>query len=265
MITKDIVTIRLKFEIDLIMSKLLRLLELLPLILKGRANPGYCPICMKKTIFIKFNPWLRDHYKCISCDSIPRHRALLNAMNLFYPKWKEANIHESSPGGVNSDYIRSNCQNYSFSYFFPEVDPGSCKNGARCESLEGMTYEDNSFDIIITQDVLEHVVHPDKVFKEIARVLKPGGLHIFTVPFYRDLNKTRPRITEDHGEICYILEPLFHVNPIDEKGSLVTYDYGLDLPELIHQYSKMKTTIYLQKDRYLGLEGEFLEVFISYN
>ena len=47
----------------------------------------------------------------------------------------------------------------------------SCTN----QNLEKLTYEDESFDVVITQDVFEHINEPFQAFKEIARVLKPGG------------------------------------------------------------------------------------------
>jgi ubiquinone/menaquinone biosynthesis C-methylase UbiE len=37
-------------------------------------------------------------------------------------------------------------------------------------------YEDNTFDIVFSDNVLEHVREPEIVFKEIFRVLKPNGL-----------------------------------------------------------------------------------------
>jgi len=231
--------------------------------LSGKANWGFCPICEKKTIFIKYNPWLRDHYQCINCHSIPRQRALINTLNIFYPKWPNVAIHESSPGGASSQYIGKKCKNYSYSYFFSDIQPGSYKDGALCENLEKMTFKNDLFDIFVTQDVFEHVNHPDMAFREIARVLKPGGIHIFTVPLYRELNETRPRTVEKDGKIQHLLEPIFHGNPIDTKGSLVTFDYGMDLPELIIKSSGLITTIYLQKDPSMGLDAEFLEVFIS--
>jgi SAM-dependent methyltransferase len=232
-------------------------------LISGKANMGFCPICEKKTIFIKKNAWLRDHYQCIRCHSIPRQRALINALNIFYPRWPAVNLHESSPGGVSSEYIQKKCKNYSYSYFFTDTQSGSYKNGVRSENLEKMTFSDNLFDIFITQDVFEHVNHPDMAFKEIARVLKPGGIHFFTVPLYRELDITRPRIIERDGEIQHFLDPVFHGNPIDSKGSLVTFDYGKDLPDLIFKQSGMMTSIYLQKDPSMGLDAEFLEVFIS--
>jgi len=42
-----------------------------------------------------------------------------------------------------------------------------------------LPYEDNSFDVVCAMDVLEHVVHPRKLLKEVSRVLKPKGLFFF--------------------------------------------------------------------------------------
>lgn len=41
---------------------------------------------------------------------------------------------------------------------------------------------ENSVDLVISRAVLEHVSDPDSVFKEINRVLKPGGSFIFLAP-----------------------------------------------------------------------------------
>lgn len=38
------------------------------------------------------------------------------------------------------------------------------------------------FDIVISKDVLEHVDDPDTFFREVARVLKPGGLFLAKTP-----------------------------------------------------------------------------------
>lgn len=43
-------------------------------------------------------------------------------------------------------------------------------------------YDDNSFDVVISANVLEHVQDPDSVFDEIHRVLKPGGFFVFQTP-----------------------------------------------------------------------------------
>jgi len=48
---------------------------------------------------------------------------------------------------------------------------------------EDLPFKDNSFDVVLSLSVLEHVKDPFKCAGEIARVLKPGGLLICCVPF----------------------------------------------------------------------------------
>jgi hypothetical protein len=55
----------------------------------------------------------------------------------------------------------------------------------------------------------------------------------------------------------------YHENPVSAEGSLVTVDYGRDIQDVIFAASGMSTIIHLEKDRHFGLDGEFLEVFIS--
>lgn len=45
-----------------------------------------------------------------------------------------------------------------------------------------MKFADNTFDIVTNLQVLEHVLSPEKMVREIARVLKPGGHGIFLIP-----------------------------------------------------------------------------------
>ena len=47
---------------------------------------------------------------------------------------------------------------------------------------ENLSYIDNSFDIVYSTNVLEHVQSPEKVFSEAIRVLKPQGYLFFVVP-----------------------------------------------------------------------------------
>lgn len=43
--------------------------------------------------------------------------------------------------------------------------------------------KDNQFDTILVTDVLEHISNPDNAWKEMTRILKPGGRIILSVPF----------------------------------------------------------------------------------
>lgn len=226
-------------------------------------NKGYCNICESETVFYEYQSWLRDNYRCIKCRSIPRNRALVQALNVFYPDWKGMNLHESSPGGPISDYLKKSASSYSSSHYYENVPFGEYFDGHRSENLSSLTFADNTFDLFVTSDVFEHVMEPEKAFKEIARVLKPGGAHVFTMPWYPSIQKTVQRACMKGNEIVYLKEPVYHGNPISEEGSLVTFDWGKDFCDIIYNSSRMTTTIYLKEDKKLGLEAKFLEVFIS--
>ncbi|MEJ2491643.1 MAG: class I SAM-dependent methyltransferase [Desulfuromonadales bacterium] len=183
-------------------------------------------------------------------------------MNEEIRGWRFLEIHESSPGGISSDFIREKARDYLPTQYYPEVSTGSIFNGTRCENLEKMTFDDNCFDLIITQDVLEHVLSPEKAFSEIARTLKVGGTHLFTVPFYKG-RKTRIRARQKSAGIEYLEEPDYHVNPINSEGALVIREWGDDLFDFIEETSGLQTEIFSFSDKEYGLEGEFLDVFVS--
>ncbi|MGO8995404.1 MAG: methyltransferase domain-containing protein [Polyangiaceae bacterium] len=50
-------------------------------------------------------------------------------------------------------------------------------------SGDRLPFGDASFDTVLSNQVGEHVPHPEAFFAELARVLRPGGNLIFTVPF----------------------------------------------------------------------------------
>jgi SAM-dependent methyltransferase len=230
--------------------------------LNGKTNIGICPICEHKTLFVEQSEWLRDTYFCIFCWSVPRQRAIIKVLQQEFPKWRRLHIYESSPCGASSRKIRKECKFYTPSQYYPDATPGTCKRGFRCENLEKLTFADGTFDLVITQDVFEHVLHPASAFREIARTLKAGGAHIFTVPLYNG-NKTVVRAEETANEIKYLKEPMYHGNPVDKKGSLVVTDWGDDMLDFIRANSGMTTKMFTFHDKSLGLEAEFLDVFVS--
>lgn len=235
-----------------------------------RVRKGYCPCCENNTLFIAQDYWLRDHYKCILCYSIPRQRAIMRILKERCPNWREAYIHESSPSGPTFKAFCEKCDNYTYSYWDERKTLGyQVDNVETNQNLEKLSFADEIFDVFITQDVFEHISNPQKAFSEINRVLKNGGIHIFTVPIY-PFQKTRTRIRieqeKEEVKIINVLPPIYHSNPLG-GGSLVTWDWGNDIVELIKDWTGMESEIIefpnCRENVHNGLEADFLQVIVS--
>lgn len=228
----------------------------------AKANKGFCYICENETIFYKEEDWLRDHYLCLQCKSIPRHRILIKAIKETCPDFKKLQIHESSPAGVSSDYLRKNVPSYTISQYFPGVDSGAVVSGVECQNIEEMSFPDGVLDMFVSQDVFEHLLRPEKCLTEIRRVLKKGGYHIFTFPWYYWTKTTQRVVVDSQNNLTYPLEPVYHGNPVNSSGSIVTFDWGYDVVPFIDKHG-FETKILKVVSKEYGLEAEFLEVFIS--
>ena len=84
------------------------------------------------------------------------------------------------------------------------------KNGITvCLSkIEELPYHDNLFDVIVTTDVLEHVLDLNQCVKEIKRILKPNGYLIVRVPYKEDLS----------AYVSYSKYEFIHLRNFDENS-----------------------------------------------
>ncbi|MBW3560694.1 MAG: class I SAM-dependent methyltransferase [Proteobacteria bacterium] len=224
---------------------------------------GTCPVCDQETRFQAWDPWLRDSFICVRCHSVPRQRAFYTVLERVCPNWRDLEVHESSPSESSGKLARE-CRNYTATQYDPSLPPGGQGPGWRNENLEAQTFADGSFDLVITQDVFEHLFEPDRAIAEIARTLRPGGLHMGTAPLARAglPSVRRARRTAD-GAVEHLDQPLHHANPIDEQGSLVTIDWGYDIADYFDAHGGLNTTIHALDDLSRGIRGALLEVLVS--
>ena len=229
------------------------------------ANEGDRVCCDQRVTFAAETDWFRDTYRCASCGSIPRERALMHVVETTFPGWRELEIHESSPGARGASVkLRAQCPLYVVTHYVPGVELGAPQDGFRNENLEALTFEDESFDLHITQDVLEHVLDPQAAFREIARTLKPGGAHVFTTPL---VNGPRPsevcaRMGTD-GTVAYLREPEYHASTVSQDGALVTMHWGYDITRHIFQACGLFTTVWRIDSLELGIRAELIEVLVA--
>jgi SAM-dependent methyltransferase len=161
--------------------------------------------------------------------------------------------------------LKNECPGYVATQFYPDFPRGATHpHGFRCEDLENLTFPNTSFDLIISQDVMEHVLNPTRAFAEIARTLIPGGAHIFTVPLVNKGRASEVRAKRDKdGSIVYLQPAEYHDNPVSPEGSLVCTHWGYGICEFIFQASGLYTTIVYIDDLSRGIRAELIEVLVS--
>ncbi len=83
-----------------------------------------------------------------------------------------------------------------------------------------MPFEENSFHTILSTEVLEHCYDYNRYIEECLRVLKPGGVIFFTVPFLWPLHET----PHDHYRFTpFTLKKAFEKN---NKAKVIIYGLG---------------------------------------
>ncbi len=155
--------------------------------------------------------------------------ALVATITEQVPDLSKRRAHIVSTAGPFFDWLQKGSGELWCSQYFDGVPGGATVDGVRCEDLQRLTYEDSTFDLVTSSEVLEHVPDDHAAFCEMRRVLKPGGALIFTVPMSLDGQATveRARLTED-GSIRHLLTPEYHDDPI--RGRILAYrNYGLDI------------------------------------
>jgi SAM-dependent methyltransferase len=232
---------------------------------------GICPICASRDGFCITKPYYRNTVKCLACGSLPRHRALYHELGQLCQDWPTKAIHECSPGwDAVSQKLARECEAYVATHYDRTLPPGSIRDTQipckqyRCEDIENQSFGDNIFDIIVMQDIFEHIFDPHRAIAEIERTLRPGGSLIMTVPIVRGYSPSQRRAyVKTDNTVVHLLDPEFHGNPIDSSGSLVTIDWGYDLSSFISRNSGLSAVIRNTCDVSKGIIGSLTDVVIA--
>ena len=162
-------------------------------------NKKKCPFCQKhfrkfisggyKNLVLKekkvIGGYFRENVFCPYCHSSDRERLvylyLLNKTDLFSKKYKllhiapEQNLQKKILSHSNINYISADLDS---PLAMIKMD------------VTNIGFADNTFDVIICNHVLEHIINDQKAIAEFYRVLKPNGWAILQVPISMSLKKT---------------------------------------------------------------------------
>ena len=99
----------------------------------------------------------------------------------------------------------------------------------RFGDVTALPFAQGGFDAVLSLDVLEHVPDYRAALREFARVLRPGGQLVLSVPFYADRDNTGTLASLDAaGRIEHLQPPEYHGDPLG-GGVLCFHHFGWDL------------------------------------
>ncbi len=170
----------------------------------------------------------RDEHgvRCLRCGASAIHLAMGDALRAHAPDLASRDAYELSARGSLVAYLRRAARTLTVSEYLPEANS---REGAHSEDVQRLTFADASFDLVTHTEVLEHVPEDARAFSELHRVLRPGGIMLFTVPLHGG-ERTIERAGLRNGCVEYLLPPAYHRDPLRGGAGILAFrDYGRDI------------------------------------
>ncbi len=181
--------------------------------IKYRGDAVYCVCCEQS--FSSFMPHRsRNNVKCPNCKVMVRHRVIWLYLKRNWTVKPNAHVRflHVAPEPAISRLVT---QLENIEYVSIDINPNRAMYAM---DLTNITFEENSFDIILCSHVLEHIPDDRKAMRELYKVLKPGGFAILLVP----IDKSRSE-TYENWQLTTPEERLIHFGQEDHVRW-----YGLD-------------------------------------
>ncbi len=233
-------------------------------------TPGYCFPCNQDVQFVtdfmyssavvngKPVPNWRERVLCPECQMNNRTRASIQILEEVLSAKKTARIYLAEQVTPLYAALKKRFVNLTGSeYLGDKIAPGAHDaRGVRNESITKLTFADNTFDVILNFDVLEHVPDVTSGLREIYRTLAPNGTLLLSVPFLPGEQSTqiRARLNAD-GEIEHLMPPQYHGDPIADAGCLCFQDFGWDLLDQMRAIGFVNVNMLLYWSAELGYYG----------
>ena len=211
---------------------------------------GRCAVCGHTGRFLgeESIASIRENFRCQACKASLRYReqARLIVRNFAREgsdhvadlvkerEFRSLKVYEPGIIGPFRRYL-SRLPQYCTSYLWTDVARGEYRRGVQCQDLTNLTYDDDCFDLVVSSDIFEHVRKPFDGFREVNRILKPGGFHIFSIPVTSPMPaRTVFRVDTTGHEDILVLPAHYHSAPMGGK-SLVYADFGADMTKMMER------------------------------
>ena len=220
---------------------------------------------------------LRETGSCSNCGATNRHRQLGMALagiaseqqGTTFRSVREMatstmRLHNTETTGPIHRELAAMPRYSASEYFSSALTSGDEVDEVVHQDLMAMSFETGSIDALVTSDVFEHVADPYRAHGEIYRVLRPGGVHVFTIPFLETeyLDQTRASVDQD-GNVTHYAEPVYHADPINpDPGALVFTYFSLEMLVRLKVIG-FNTRLYWLHQPTAGIVGQEATVFVA--
>lgn len=199
---------------------------------------GYCKVCDKKSEFTIDKNYgyimkymFRESVVCNQCNLNNRQRYMMYKLSDYSDK--KIYMYEQVTHFFNTASQKFN-NLIGSEYISDDIKSGEIIDNIMHQDALNLSFTDNSFDIIVSNDVFEHIPDIKKALKEAYRVLKNNGKLLVSIPFNELEYSTNIRAKfDENNHLIYIETPEYHGNPMSDEGSLVFYDYGWDFLDML--------------------------------
>ncbi len=190
-----------------------------------------CPFC-GPSLALRMNR--SDHgVRCLRCAASSIHLAMGAVLLEELPDLTDRDAYELSARGPLVAFLRRKVRSLQVSEFLPEVPFGHEKDSIRSEDVQQLTFADETFDLITHTEVLEHVPDDRSALAELHRVLRAGGVLVFSVPLHEG-EGTIERARLRDGRIEHLLPAVLHGDPLRGGAGILAFrDYGGDIVERV--------------------------------
>ena len=226
---------------------------------KGGIYIGYCEICGKMQNFVIRNREVYSWRESVHDEKCKLNSRLRFTYSYIKKRFFNKRIYLYEQVTPLFQYVSKLSEKVTGSEFLsPDLKGGAIVNGVRHEDARALSFENNSFDVMVSCDVLEHISDYRQALNEAYRCLDWGGTLFISIPFYKHKEKSISRVSiNTDGSLNYLLEPQYHGNPISEKGSLVYTDFGWDFLDTLKKvgFREVHGLVYYSAEKaYLGRE-----------